>query len=65
MFITVGTCKRPYLDFLSTIGKSSRDMPQLEEDTFLHMTEYGPFRLRYPSHLVSALEHLYILLCKA
>jgi hypothetical protein len=65
MFITVATCKRPYLDFLSTIGKSSRDMPKLEEDTFLQMTEYGPFNLKYLSHLVSALEHLYILLCKA
>ena len=39
-------------------------MPKLEDDTFLHMTEYGPYILRYRSHLVAALEHLHVLLSK-
>ena len=65
MFITIATCERPYLDFLATMPKWSGDMSELEEDDFLHMTEYGPYKLRYPSHLVAALEHLYVLLSKA
>jgi hypothetical protein len=65
LFITVATCEKPYLDFLSAVGKSSGDVPELKEDTFLHMIEHGPYRLSSRLHLVAALEHLYVLLSEA
>lgn len=61
LFITIATCTRPYFEFLA-MKPGLRDMPELREGSFLHMKEHGPYKVKYHSHLVAALEHLYILL---
>jgi hypothetical protein len=65
MYITTASCERPYLEFLATMPKWSGDKSKLRKNDFLHMKEYGPYRLCYSSHLAAALEHLYVLLSKA
>lgn len=62
LFITIATCKRPYFEFLAMKQGSRGDLPELREDSFLHMKEHGPYKVKYHSHLIAALEHLYILL---
>jgi hypothetical protein len=44
------------------IQGSRGDMRQLKEDCFRNIKEHGLYKLKYYSHLVAALEHLYILL---
>jgi hypothetical protein len=65
MFITIARYERPYLEFLATMPKWGGDTSGLKKDAFLHMTEYGPFKLRTYYGLVAALEHLYVLLSEA
>ena len=65
MFITIARCERPYLEFLATMPKWGGDASELKKDAFLHMIEYGPFRLRTYYGLVAALEHLHALLSEA
>ncbi|KAF8860693.1 hypothetical protein BDZ45DRAFT_587951 [Acephala macrosclerotiorum] len=62
LLITIATCKRPYFEFLAMKRGSRGDMTELREDNFLHMKEHGPYQVKYHSHLVAALERLYILL---
>ncbi|KAJ8060119.1 hypothetical protein OCU04_010473 [Sclerotinia nivalis] len=62
LFITIASCNQPWIEFLGTGEGLKEGMPELKSENFLHMKEYGPYNLSKYHHLVSVLEHLYVLL---